>query len=101
MVINYAIVNKVLLDSQDRSPQYSIECRTDSHQLCDVVNSVRQVLDKIVRTDITILKEMLERKELSQIKWIDKNCQLPDSLTKKRPSSHNLMRVFAEGKLQN
>ena len=62
------MLKEVLLDSQDRSPQYSIECRTDSHQLFDAVYSVRPVLDKRLRTDIAILNEMLERKELSQIK---------------------------------
>ena len=66
------ILKEVLLNSQDRSPQYSIECRTDSHQLCDAVYSIRPVLDKRLRIDTAILKEMLERKELSQIKWIDK-----------------------------
>ena len=96
-----SMLKEVLLDSQDRSPQYSIECHTDSHQLYDAVYSVRPDLDKRSRTDIAILKETLERKELSQIKWIDKSCQLADSLTKRRASSHNLMRVFAEGKLQN
>ena len=64
------MLKEVLLDSQDRSPQYNnnIECRTDSRQLYDVVYSVRPVLDKRLRTDIAVLKEMLERKELSQIK---------------------------------
>ena len=95
------MLKEVLLNHQDRSPQYSIECRTDSHHLYDAVNSIRPVLDKRLRINIAILKEMLERKELSQIKRIDKNCELADSLTKRGASSHNLMRVFAEGKLQN
>ena len=48
---------------------------------------------------VAILKKMIERKEVTQIKWIDKKYQLADSLTKRGASSHNLMRVFAEGKL--
>ena len=88
------MLKEVLLDNQDRSPQCSIECRTDSHQLYDAVYSIRPVLDKRLRNDIAILKEMLERKELSQIKWIDKNYQLVVSLTKREASSHNLMRVL-------
>ena len=44
---------------------------------------------------------MLERKELSEIKWTDENCQLADSLTKRGASSYNVMTVFAERKLQN
>ena len=55
------ILKEVLLNSQDRSPQYSIECHTDSHQLYDAVYSIRPVLDKRLRTDIAILKEMLKR----------------------------------------
>ena len=81
MVIKYA--KEVLLDSQDRFPQYSIECCTDSHQVYNAVYSIRPVLNKRLRIDIAILKVMLERKELYQIKWIDKNCQLVDSLTKR------------------
>ena len=92
------ILKEIFFDSQDRSPQYSIECRTDSHQLYDAVYSIRPVLDKRLRTDVAILKEMIERKEVTQIKWIDKKYQLADSLTKRGASSHDLMRVFAEGK---
>ena len=62
------ILKEILFDSQDRSPQYSVECRTDSHQLYDAVHSIRLVLDKRLRTDIEILKEMIERKEVTQIK---------------------------------
>ena len=93
------ILKEILFDSQDRSPQYSIECRTDSHQLYDAVYSIRPVLHKRLRIDVAILKEMIERKEVTQIKWINKKYQLVDSLTKRGASSHNLMRVFAEGKL--
>ena len=79
----------------------STECRTDSHPLYEAVHSIIPILDKRIRIDIAILKEMLERKEPGQIKWIDKNCQFADSLMKRGASSYNLIRVFAEGKLQN
>ena len=70
------IRKEILFDSQDRSPQYSIECCTDNHQLYDAVYSIRLVLDKRLRTDVAILIEMIERKEVTQIKWIDKNISL-------------------------
>ena len=66
------MLKEILLDSQDRSPQYSMECRTDSHQLYDAAYSVRPVLDKRLRIDKAILKEMLES-GLSQIKWTKSN----------------------------
>ena len=66
------ILKAILFNSQDRSPQYSTECRTDSHQLYDAVYSIRPVLDKRLRTDVAILKEMIEKKEVTQIEWIDK-----------------------------
>ena len=93
------ILKEILFNSQDRSLQYSIEHHTDSHQLYDAVYSIRPVLDKRLRIDVAILKEMIERKKVTQIKWIDKKYQLVDSLTKRGASSYNLMRVFAEGKL--
>ena len=43
------ILKEILFDSQDRSPQYSTECRIDSHQLYDAVYSIRPVLDKRLR----------------------------------------------------
>ena len=75
------MLNEVLFNSQDTFPQYTIEC------LYDAVYLIRPVLYKRSRTDIAVLKEMLERKELIQIKWIDKSCHLADSLTKREASS--------------
>ena len=37
---------------------------------------------------------MLEKKELKQITWIDKNHQLADSLTKSGSSSEHLLNTF-------
>ena len=62
------ILKEILFDSQDRSPQYSIECRTDSHQVYDTVYSIRPVLKQRLRIDVAILKEMIKRKEVTQIK---------------------------------
>ena len=93
------ILKEILFDSQDRSPQYNTECRTDSHQLYDAVYSIRPVLEKRLRIDIAILKKMIERKEVTHIKWIYKKYQLADSLTKRGVSPHNLIRVFDERKL--
>ena len=59
-----------------------IICKTDSRQLYQAVHSVRAIEDKRLRREIAILREMLERKELCEIKWIDHSLQLADSLTK-------------------
>ena len=37
------MLKEVLLDSQHRSPQYSIECCTNSHQLYDTAYLIRPV----------------------------------------------------------
>ena len=59
-----------------------IICLTDNKSLVDVIDSKKNVDDKRLRIDIAVLKDMLERKEISTIQWVSTTMQLANSLTK-------------------
>ena len=78
---------------------HNIVCYTDSRQLYDAVHSIKSIVDKRLRIDIAILREMLERKELKDIQWIDGKQQLANCLTKRGASCESLLQVLYNGML--
>ena len=60
-----------------------IECFTDSRQLAEAVYSISPILDRSLRIDISILREMLEKKGVKEIKWVNSNTHLAKKLTKR------------------
>ena len=91
-----SILSEVLYDSLD----YTLhECRTDNHSLVEAIYSSKPILDKRLRVDIAIVTQMIERKEIKKITWIDKSLQLADCLTKRKASPCKLLQVLAEGRL--
>ena len=77
-----------------------IQCFTDRRQLVEAVYSISPILDRHLRIDISILREMLEKKEIKEIKWVNSNTQLDYSLAKRGASSDLLIDVISTGKLQ-
>ena len=69
---------------------------TDNKSLFEAVHSTTSILDKRLRVDIAILREMVERKEMT-VEWIEASKQLSDSLTKRGASSAALLEVFKSG----
>ena len=59
-----------------------IKIYTDNKSLHNALKSHKFVSDKRLRIDIGSLKEMLLKKEISQIHWVNKQNQLADCLTK-------------------
>lgn len=76
-----------------------IECFTNSCQLVEVVCFISPILDRRLRIDMSILNEMLEKKEIKKIKWVNSNNQLANSLTKRGASFDLLINVLFTGKL--
>ena len=48
--------------------------------LHDALRSQIYVSDKRLRIDIGALKEMLHKREIDNIHWVERECQLADSL---------------------
>ena len=73
-----------------------IECYTDSHQLYDAVHSIKSIQDKRLRIDVAILREMIERKEVT-VEWVTSSEQIADCLTKHGASATKLLATIAAG----
>ena len=57
----------------------------------ECVHSSTQALDKRLRIEISILREMLRKKEIDEITWIPTNCQIADFLTKRGVPSYEIL----------
>ena len=55
------------------------------------VHSSTQALDKRLRIELSILREMLRKKEIDEITWISTNCQIADSLIKRVVPSYKIL----------
>ena len=68
-----------------------ITIRSDNHNLVQSVYSTNTITDKRLQMDISVLREMIEKKELSKVEWVPTERQLADCLTKKGASSRKLL----------
>ena len=59
-----------------------IKCNKDSRQLPEVILSIWPILDKKIRIDIALLRQMIEKKEIQKIHWTDTSSHIANSLTK-------------------
>ena len=75
-----------------------VQCFTDNHSLYKAVHSTGQIIDKRLRVDLAILREMVDRKEL-KVEWIEAGKQISDVLTKRGASPAMLSQVMISGKL--
>ena len=81
------------------SGECNIECRTDSQSLYNAVYSMTSLLDKRLRVDMAILREMVQRNEIQAITWIPTSKQIADCLTKRGSSSIKLLEVLHNNQL--
>ena len=88
-----------LLGIPDSVKNIPITCRTDNNGLYDSIHSSTQILDKRLRLEMGILREMLSRKEISSFEWIPTEEQIADALTKKGVASYKVMGHVAYPKL--
>ena len=65
----------------------------------DSSHSFTQILDKRLRIEMAILREMLSNKEITEITWVPNIHQIADALTKRGvPSSKILQHLTGQGK---
>ena len=62
--------------------QFRVDIVTDSQPLIDSVNSSKQVSSKLLRPIIKLIKQTLDAKMVTNIRWIDTKVCLADVLTK-------------------
>ena len=75
-----------------------IVCCTDNSSMYDAVHSSTQVQDKRLRIEIAILREMLNKCEITRMTWVESERQIADSLTKKGVPSFKVLGYFSEPK---
>ena len=69
---------------------------TDNKSLHDTLLSSKQVDDKHLRIDISVIDDMLARSELERVIWVSGANQLADALTKKGVSPDKLRTVLSQ-----
>ena len=73
------------------SNQLPILCKTDNTALHGAVHSNTQILDKRLRIETAILREMIRKKELASVSWVPTDSQLADALTKRGVPSSKIL----------
>ena len=75
---------------------------TDSHSLLDSIESSRQIDDQLMRLVIKWMKQMLDARMISSVRWVDTEVCLVDILTKTSfPLIEDLMEILRTGNMIN
>ena len=73
--------------------QVSVEAVTDNKSLWESIHNTRQCEERMLRSTIASIKELLTMKMIEPIQWVPTHQQLADGLTKKGRRSDWLMNV--------
>ena len=76
-----------------------VVCVSDSRSLVGAVKSTTAVLDKRLRIDISYLRNMLERNEISGVDWTETQYQAADGLTKHSALINPVIKSICTGRL--
>ena len=66
------MIRAILLEIYKKEPHsktFPIYCFTDSKSLLDSVHSIKTLKEKRLKLDVCIIREMLEKNEISSINW--------------------------------
>ena len=94
-------LGKLLQEVTRCATPYPIVCYVDNRSLCENLTSTKSVTEKRLRIDIAALREMLEKKEISNVRWVPTEYQIADVLTKTGKSSQQLNNLMKNGRLGN
>ena len=87
-------ISRVISDLLD-CINLEIQCFVDNKSLVDALHSSHRVEDKRLRIDIAVMQDMLDRKEVTSVKWVNTDDQLANCLTKRGASPLRLLEVLA------
>jgi len=91
-------ISKLAIECGLVNPTNKIVAYTDNKSLFDSASTTSLVTDRRLRVEISAIRELKEKDEIS-IHWIPKENQLADCLTKKGASTTNLSRLLEKGTL--
>ena len=69
----------------------------DRKSTVDAVHSTTLMQDRRLRRDIAIVKQMLNKKEVTSVEWCQGTEQFADGMTKRTPPCYGLREVFQQG----
>ena len=87
-----------ILRLPDVDENLPITCKTDNSSLNDSIHSNTQILDKRLRIETAIIRELLETGKVKNIEWIPTSVQLADCLTKKGIPSFKILDHMGEAR---
>ena len=67
-----------------------VVCRVDNKSLVDALYSSHLIEDKRLRIDMALMKDMIGKKDVSEVMWVDSSQQLANCLTKRGASTESL-----------
>ena len=76
-------------------PVPKVFCKVDNLSLVNAVTSSKLVDDRRLRVDIAVLQDMIDRRELHAVTWVNSESQLADSLTKKGVNTTRLREAIS------
>ena len=76
----------------------NVQAVVDNKSTVQAIHSTAPVEDKKLRRDISIIKQMLNEKDISSVSWCPGKEQLADCMTKRTAPTFNLLSVFQSGK---
>lgn len=83
---------------KDADADLKLTAIVDNKSLEVNLRSTSSVEDKRLRRDLSMIKQMIDRKEIQTVRWVDGKLQLADTLTKKGVNAHKLLSVLHTGK---
>ena len=91
-------VSSMLCDILKDSRMRTVHCYTDNRSLVDTLKSTKMPNDRKLRVDLSRLREMIGRKEIT-LSWVDGKHQLADCLPKRGASSDLLFETLRCSKI--
>ena len=73
------------------TPRPLVKCCVDNRSLVDALYSTKAVEDKHLRIDVAVLRDMINRGDLSEVSWVQSSRQLANALTKAGASTTQLV----------
>ena len=91
-------LKKLIEDIMGFDNDLKVVCFCDNKSIVDNLHSTHIVSDFRLRIDVAVVKDMICRKELNKVMWIETKNQLADCFTKLQPGN-NLLEVLRTNRL--
>ena len=92
-------VAKLVEETWNNRAKIESVMNTDSRSTFNTINTTHLVEDKRLRVELSAIRELVEKNEV-KVRWIEKEHQLSNVLTKKGASPMSLLEALQSGYIQ-